>query len=112
MSQRGKPRHLPGVTHLQFAVLSQLLSAEQPGRLVRKALSRIGERRSAPAFYQMMARLEEAGLVAGRYDQRVLDGQLIKERHYRITAAGQRAWERTRDFYEAQIALRRAAADA
>lgn len=111
MSSGGR-RSLPGVTHLQFAVLSQLLRGEQPGRLVRRALSRLGERRSAPAFYQMMARLEEAGLVSGRYDQRVLDGQLIKERHYRVTAAGQRAWERTRDFYEAQIAVRRAPADA
>jgi DNA-binding PadR family transcriptional regulator len=103
MSQRG----LPGVTHLQFAVLGQLLADEQAGRQLRRGLARLGERRSAPAFYQMMARLEDAGLVSGRYDQRLLDGQLIKERRYRITASGVRAWERTREFYEAQIAAGR-----
>jgi DNA-binding PadR family transcriptional regulator len=101
MSQR---RALPAITHLQFAVLGQLLREELPGRQLRRGLARLGERRSAPAFYQMMARLEEAGLVSGRYDQRVLDGQLIKERHYRVTASGVSAWERTRDFYAAQIA--------
>jgi DNA-binding PadR family transcriptional regulator len=97
---------LPPITHLQFAVLGQLLGGEQLGRQLRRGLARLGERRSAPAFYQMMARLEEAGLVSGRYDQRVLDGKLIKERRYRITASGSRAWERTRDFYQAQIAAR------
>jgi len=100
-------KSLPSITHLQFAVLAQLLADEQPGRQLRRGLARLGERRSAPAFYQMMARLEEAGLVSGRYDQRVLDGQLIKERRYRVTAAGLRAWERTRDFYEAQVAASR-----
>jgi len=98
---------LPSITHLQFAVLGQLLREEKPGRQLRRGLARLGERRSAPAFYQMMARLEEAELVVGRYDQRLLDGQLIKERHYRITSAGREAWERTRVFYEAQIAASR-----
>jgi DNA-binding PadR family transcriptional regulator len=98
---------LPSITHLQFAVLGQLLREEKPGRQLRRGLARLGERRSAPAFYQMMARLEEAELVAGRYDQRLLAGQLIKERRYRITAAGLRAWERTRAFYEAQFAASR-----
>jgi len=98
---------LPSITHLQFAVLGQLLREEKPGRQLRRGLARLGERRSAPAFYQMMARLEGARLVAGRYDQKLLDGQLIKERHYRITAAGLEAWKRTRVFYEAQIAASR-----
>jgi DNA-binding PadR family transcriptional regulator len=56
-------------------------------------------RRSAPAFYQMMARLEDAGLVDGDYDQKIVDGQIIKERRYALTPTGESAWKRTRDFY-------------
>ena len=45
-----------------------------------------------------MARLEEAGMVDGRYDQKVIDGQIIKERVYTITGSGIHAWEEFRDF--------------
>ena len=47
----------------------------------------------------MMARLEDAGWVEGSYTQQIVDGQIIKERGYRITATGQKAWTATRDFY-------------
>ena len=47
----------------------------------------------------MMARLEDAGLVEGSYRQKVIDGQLLKQRHYRVRPAGARAWSVTRDFY-------------
>src|SRR3954466_8402097 len=90
---------LPALTPLQFVVLGALLVDERRGRQLRRELARHGARRSAPAFYQMMARLEDAGWVDGFYTQRIVDGQIIKERGYRITAAGQRAWNATRDFY-------------
>lgn len=90
---------LPEITHLQFLVLSGLRQGGQAGRALRTLLQRNGVRRSGPAFYQMMARLEDGGLVEGRYDHKVVDGQAIKERRYVITAAGEEAWEGTRDFY-------------
>lgn len=90
---------LPVITHLQFLVLGMLLAEPRVGRDIRRELARHGVRRTAPAFYQMMARLEDASLVDGWYDQRVVDGQLIKERHYRLRPAGLRAWNATRDFY-------------
>ena len=90
---------LPEITHLQFLVLAMLLEDPRAGRDIRADLARHGVRRTAPAFYQMMARLEDASLVEGWYDQRVVDGQLIKERHYRVRPAGLRAWNATRDFY-------------
>ena len=37
-----------------------------------------------------MARLEDAGLVAGEYDQKIVDGQIIKERRYALTPARRR----------------------
>jgi DNA-binding PadR family transcriptional regulator len=94
---------LPGITHLQFLVLGLLHDQPQAGRDIRTQLQRHGVRRTAPAFYQMMARLEDAGLVEGWYDQKVVDGQLIKERHYRLRPAGARAWGLTRDFYLARL---------
>lgn len=51
----------------------------------------------------MMARLEDAGLVAGEYDQKIVDGQIIKERRYTLTAAGESAWAATRAFYDEAI---------
>jgi DNA-binding PadR family transcriptional regulator len=97
------PDRLPAITHLQFLVLGQLLDTPSAGRDIRTTLRRHGVRRTAPAFYQMMARLEDAGLVEGWYDQQIIDGQLIKERHYRVRAAGARAWAATRDFYLANL---------
>jgi hypothetical protein len=91
---------LPDITLLQFLVLTVLLGGEQPGRHIRERLAEEGEKKGGPAFYQMMARMEEAHLVEGWYDKQVIDGQLIKERRYRISAAGLTAWQQVRDFYD------------
>jgi DNA-binding PadR family transcriptional regulator len=96
-------RRIPAITHLQFLVLGLLRGAPQVGRHVRQELARHGVRRSGPAFYQMMARLEDAGFVGGEYDQRVVASQIIKERRYTLTPAGAEAWNRTRDFYLTSI---------
>jgi len=90
---------IPQITHLQFSVLAFLQAGEQPGKGVRAQLRELGMRRSGPAFYQLMSRLEDAGLVHGRYDQKVVDGQIIKERCYTISDQGREAWGATRDFY-------------
>jgi len=92
-------RAIPSITHLQFLVLALLRDGGKTGRHVRRALARHGVRRSAPAFYQMMARLEDARLVAGEYDQKIVDGQIIKERRYSLTSQGEAAWSATRAFY-------------
>ncbi len=78
-------------------------SRDLPGREIRSHLSEFGVRKSGPAFYQLMSRLEDAGLVTGSYHQEIIDGQIIRERHYRITAEGTRAWDGSRDFYMAAI---------
>ena len=99
------PRPLPGLTHLQFLVLGILRGGGRTGRAVRRSLARHGVRRSAPAFYQMMARLEDAGFAAGEYDQKVVDGQIIKERRYTLTPGGEAAWASTRAFYDEAIGV-------
>jgi hypothetical protein len=98
------PRALPALTHLQFIVIGALLAGEQSGKDIRCELKRQGVRRTAPAFYQMMARLEDAAWIDGFYTQEVVDAQIIKERRYRVTPAGVRAWNSTRDFYAAVAA--------
>src|SRR4051812_16005084 len=90
---------LPTITHLQFLVLDALAESEMPGRDVRARLSAHAIRNSAPAFYQMMARLEDAGLVEGWYDQKLVQGQNVKERRYKLTRRGERAIADTRAFY-------------
>jgi DNA-binding PadR family transcriptional regulator len=97
-------RRLPPITHLQFLVLDALSAAERAGRDLRALLATHGIRNTAPAFYQMMARLEAARLVDGRYDQKVVNGQLLKERRYRILADGRRALAETRSFYLSRAA--------
>src|SRR5579863_8816634 len=90
---------LPPVTHLQVLVLEALRETDQSGRDLRDRLAAFGVRNSAPAFYQMMGRLEETGLVEGWYEQKLVGGQNIKERRYRITRGGRRALDETRVFY-------------
>ena len=97
-----RPR-IPEITHLQFLVLGMLRAEERRGRFLRRALARHGIARTGPAFYQMMARLEDAGLVGGEYGQKIVDGQIIKERRYALTPRGDAAWTSTRAFYSDAI---------
>src|SRR3954464_1262412 len=97
------PRAVPDITHLQFLVLGMLRAGERRGRLLRRALERHGVRGTAPAFSQMMARLEDAGLVGGEYEQKIVEGQIIKERRYALTPRGEAAWTSTRAFYSDAI---------
>ena len=91
---------LPVLTHLQYLVLGVLRTEPQPGRTLRKALSMYGIRRTAPAFYQLMARMEKERLVDGWYEQITVGDQAVTERHYRITPDGSRRWNDARAFYD------------
>jgi DNA-binding PadR family transcriptional regulator len=91
---------LPELTHLQFLVLGVLRAEELPGRVLRDALAGYGIRRTGPAFYQLMARMEKDGLVDGWYEQIASGDQLVTERRYRITPDGKKRWNEARAFYE------------
>jgi hypothetical protein len=94
---------LPRLTHLQFLVIAELMRGAERGRELRSSLGTAGVRQSGPAFYQMMAGMEDGGLVEGWYEQQVVDGQIIRERHYRVLAPGKRAWQHSRDFYASVV---------
>ena len=91
---------VPDLTHLQFLVLGVLRAEPQPGRTLRNALATYGIRRTAPAFYQLMARMEKDRLVDGWYAQITVGDQAVTERHYRITPDGSKRWKDARAFYE------------
>ena len=101
-------KSLPTITHLQFLILEALSDDELAGRDLRDLLAGFGVRNSAPAFYQMMARLEASDLVEGWYDQKLVSGQNVKERRYRLTPDGVRSLDATRNFYVARLAATRA----
>ena len=96
-------KQLPRLSHLQFLVLGHLLAGPAAGREVRQRLANFGIRKNGPAFYQLMVRMEDAGLVDGWYEQQIVDSQIIRERHYRLVAPGRKAWESSRAFYQRAI---------
>jgi DNA-binding PadR family transcriptional regulator len=96
-------KKLPAITPMQFLVLGLLREDEQPGRVLREALEAHGVKRSAPAFYQLMARLERDRLVDGWYEQVTVRDQAVTERRYRLRPAGAKLWTEARDFYTAII---------
>lgn len=100
--------NLPAITHLQFLVLESLTRGEQAGRDLRALLVAHAVKTSGPAFYQMMGRLEDAELVDGWYDQKLVGGQNVKERRYRLTRRGERALADTRAFYLTRLVPARA----
>ncbi len=93
-------RALPALTHLHYLVLGVLRTDDQPGRVLRQALASYGVRRSGPAFYQLMARIERAKLVEGWYEQVTAGDQTVTERRYRITRDGARQWTEAHRFYD------------
>ena len=94
------PRELPPLSHLQFLALGVILSSDEPGRVIRDVVADFGVRRTGAAFYQLMSRLERDGLIEGWYEPVIVGDQAVRERRYRITVAGARAWRQTRSFYE------------
>jgi DNA-binding PadR family transcriptional regulator len=98
---------LPTLSHLQFQIIGILKSGEQSGQDVRTELANQGVKKGGPGFYQLMARLEEGGFVKGRYEQLLIDGQAVKERRYKLTASGSRAWDATMAFYKRQESIAR-----
>jgi DNA-binding PadR family transcriptional regulator len=90
---------LPQLSHLQAAVLDALGPRELSGRELREALKQRKIKKDGPAFYQLMSRLEEAKLVEGYYDEKIVEGQRIKERRYILKGEGAKALRDTTSFY-------------
>ena len=90
---------VPKLSNLQFLVLGTLRAGPLTGREIRDRLAEFGFRKTGPAFYQLMSRLEESAFVEGWYTQEIVHGQIIRERNYRMQPGGAAAWEVNRDFH-------------
>jgi len=90
---------IPKITPLQFAILTLLVDGQKPGRELRDTLAHVSLKQTRAAFYQLMSRLEDAQYVKGWYTTKVVSGQTLKERRYKISAKGIKAREKTIDFY-------------
>ena len=90
---------IPPLTGLQFLLLGLLRTSELSGRDLRAELAKNDVRTSAPAFYQLMARLEDQGFVEGWYVPKEVEGQRVRERRYKLLGLGERALVETADFY-------------
>ena len=98
---------LKELSKLQFAILQAIGTHEVRGKEIRDRLKSINMGKSSPAFYQLMGRMEDANLISGRYDKKIIDGQLIRERKYKIKADGRQALGKFKLSYEQITALGR-----
>ena len=94
---------LPTLSHLQAAVLDSLGPREVSGRELRELLKSKKIKKSGPAFYQLMARLEDSKFVEGFYEDKVVEGQRIRERRYRLKGEGAKALMESRAFYTNEL---------
>lgn len=79
---------LPNLSHLQFQILDCMASKEITGRDLRAALKEKGIKKSGPAFYQLMSRLEDSDFVKKRIEPKNVEGHEIKESLYKISGLG------------------------
>jgi DNA-binding PadR family transcriptional regulator len=89
---------LPAITFLQWLVLEIIGGSTRSGKYVRDRLAERGHRKSLPAFYQMMSRLEDAGFVRAESVRATVCDQTVTERHYRLMVKGIRELADVRDF--------------
>lgn len=90
---------IPTISHLQVFLLYALATEPRYGETLRKLLLAEKHESSEPAFYQLMSRMEKEGLIRSRIAKSWVAAQLIKERVYRLTAAGKATLRDVREFY-------------
>ncbi len=98
---------LPEVTHLQFLVLDAVDRGQAFSRQIRDVLKAYGQGEKHPAFYMLLRRMEEAGLLEGsRHSQVVeLTGRMqhLREKVYRLTEKGAQQHRSCLAFYQHRL---------
>ena len=91
---------LPDVTHLQFAIIDVMGAKERTGEEIRRSLFREHSiKRTLAAFYMLMKRLEDSGFITGRYRLVEIGSYTAKQRLYKVTGQGAKAFQNARDWY-------------
>ncbi len=97
--------HLPHMTPLQALTVNILFQGDLSSRLIQEELSLHGVRMQMPLVYRMLGRLELTEYVRGEYRKNLApDGKSIRERYYRVTESGMKAWHHTVSFYNSMPA--------
>jgi DNA-binding PadR family transcriptional regulator len=99
---RNTKERMPDLSHRQFFIVDLVGDDEHSGRYIRDRLNDHGIKTSLPAFYQMMARLEDAELIRGFYVTTPVKGHVLKERHYKSLAHGRKQCQVVLDFYKSR----------
>jgi hypothetical protein len=93
---------LPDLSPVQMLLIEALGARRLSGRELRKALKSAGAAKSGPAFYQFMSRMEKSDFVEGEYEDKHADGVPVRERFYRLTGTGAKAYNDALAFYSAR----------
>ena len=89
----------PPLTHLQSLVIKLILSGRYDAPQIRDGLKAFGASKSCGAFYELMGRMEEAGLIAGSQCRSVRTGELVQRWDYAVTERGRELLRQTARFY-------------
>lgn len=79
---------IPEITPLQFMVLCILKPGPLFGKYLREELEKNEHKTSLPAFYQMMSRMEDAGLVQSTPYDEFENGFAVRKNNYSATQLG------------------------
>lgn len=103
-----KPLPLPTITHLQFLVLDIVLESSSgiSSQQVQELLALNGQEQRGPKFYQLMKRLEQAGIIESWPQQFDVAGSSVSRTFYKGTKKGKIAWRITLEFYKYRFLLK------
>lgn len=97
---------LPTLTHLRVFILAKL-GDDGPvsGRQLQQALQDIGNSPSRQAFYEMMGKLADSGLVAAESRQEDVHGYKVRLTFYSLTEEGRCLCEQFFEYYSHTIGM-------
>ena len=106
--ERGKRMKIPDLSYMQVVYLAVLHGlGKSEGEELRKTIKECGftglPTEPDPSFYQLMGRMEKAGLIVGSSLQYMRDRQVIRERQYKISALGTESLHKTCGFFKAVL---------
>jgi len=94
-----RPKREP-LPHLQFLIIAIMGHRKMSGRDIREAMKAQGAHKTKAAAYQLFARMVDAGLLEGDWEEWLEDGETYRRKVFKVTGQGHLAYDRTRDFYE------------
>lgn len=97
------PRPEP-IPHLQFLIIAIMGAKKMSGRDIRDQMKLQGAHKTKAAAYQLFARMVDAGLLEGDWEEWQEDGETYRRKVFKVTGEGLRAYDRTRHFFEQPLA--------